>query len=120
MRRKADSYRGVDERRDPQTGVSDVTQLLSLTEESVMQNTMVRFSRDEIYTFVGSVLLAGMPRHATPRRATFRADTAVISFTFSFISFLPRAVPCSALLRARSQPVQTDPFALRRGGDGRL
>ena len=32
----------VDDRRDPQTGVSDVTQLLSLTEESVMQNTMVR------------------------------------------------------------------------------
>lgn len=27
--------------RDPQMGVSDVTQLLTLTEESVMQNTMV-------------------------------------------------------------------------------
>ena len=48
-------------RRDPQTGVNDVTQLLTLTEESVMQNTMVRFSRDEIYTFVGSVLLAINP-----------------------------------------------------------
>ena len=32
----------VDDRRDPQSGVSDVTQLLTLTEESVMQNTMVR------------------------------------------------------------------------------
>ena len=31
--------------RDPQTGVSDVTQLLTLTEESVMQNTMVRCVR---------------------------------------------------------------------------
>ena len=47
--------------RDPQAGVSDVTQLLTLTEESVMQNTMVRFARDEIYTFVGSVLLAVNP-----------------------------------------------------------
>eukprot|EP00908_Phaeocystis_cordata_P002010 Transcript_12161.p1 GENE.Transcript_12161~~Transcript_12161.p1 ORF type:complete len:109 (-),score=6.18 Transcript_12161:145-471(-) len=28
--------------RDPQSGVADVTQLLSLSEESVMQNTMVR------------------------------------------------------------------------------
>ena len=72
--------------------MSDVTQLLTLTEESVMQNTMVRFSRDEIYTFVGSVLLAGMPRHATPRRATFRADTTVISKrTFHSFLFTPIA-----------------------------
>ena len=50
--------------RDPQTGVADVTQLLSLNEESVMQNTMVRFSRDEIYTYVGSLLLAVNPYKA--------------------------------------------------------
>ena len=47
--------------RDPQSGVADVTQLLSLSEESVMQNTMVRFSRDEIYTYVGSLLVAVNP-----------------------------------------------------------
>ena len=47
--------------RDPQGGVADVTQLLSLSEESVMQNTMVRFARDEIYTYVGSLLLAINP-----------------------------------------------------------
>ena len=52
--------------RDAAAGVSDVTQLLTLTEESVMQNTMVRFSRDEIYTFVGSVLLAVNPYKVIP------------------------------------------------------
>ena len=52
--------------RDPQMGMSDVTMLLSLTEESVMQNTMVRFSRDEIYTFIGSVLLAVNPYKRIP------------------------------------------------------
>lgn len=40
-RNRDDQSHRVDDRRDPQTGVSDVTQLLSLTEESVMQNTMV-------------------------------------------------------------------------------
>ena len=44
--------------------MADVTQLLSLSEESVMQNTMVRFSRDEIYTYVGSLLLAVNPYKA--------------------------------------------------------
>ena len=52
--------------RDAAAGVSDVAQLLTLTEESVMQNTMVRFSRDEIYTFVGSVLLAVNPYKVIP------------------------------------------------------
>ena len=42
-------------------GVADVAQLLSLSEEAVMQNTMVRFSRDEIYSWVGSLLLAVNP-----------------------------------------------------------
>ena len=58
--------REAENRRDPGTGVSDVTQLLTLTEETVMQNTMVRFSRDEIYTFVGSVLLAVNPYKPIP------------------------------------------------------
>ena len=47
--------------RDPQVGVADVAQLLSLSEEAVMQNTMVRFARDEIYSWVGSLLLAVNP-----------------------------------------------------------
>ena len=65
-RQRAAARNAPDDRRDPQMGVCDVTQLLSLTEESVMQNTMVRFSRDEIYTYVGSVLLAVNPYKPIP------------------------------------------------------
>jgi len=52
--------------RDPQAGVKDVTTLLVLSEESVMQNTMVRFARDELYTFVGTILLAVNPYKMIP------------------------------------------------------
>jgi hypothetical protein len=76
----------VDDRRDPQTGVSDVTQLLSLTEESVMQNTMVRFARDEIYTFVGSVLLAVNPYKPIP---SLYGEQAMASFEQSSLVDAP-------------------------------
>jgi myosin heavy subunit len=68
--------RDVD-RRDAHAGVSDVTQLLSLTEQSVMQNTLVRFARDEIYTFVGSVLLAVNPYKYIP---SLYGEHAMVAF----------------------------------------
>ena len=47
-------------------GVPDCTQLMQLTDETVVENLRVRYDKDEIHTFVGNMLLVLNPYRQLP------------------------------------------------------
>lgn len=51
----------------PSPGVDDCTQLLKLSEDTVVDNLQVRYAADEIHTFVGSMLVVVNPYKQLPR-----------------------------------------------------
>jgi len=45
----------------PSVGVADMISLQNLTEESLLENLEVRYNKDIIYTYTGSILVAMNP-----------------------------------------------------------